>query len=134
MENFAPSNINEWVALLMSVFVGSGAYIMFVAEKKNQKIRWTFVGMVFFVNTFLTWTVAEILKLKEWGEYRGVSMLLTAFFGQYFLDWVDKRYLKIGDAGFKKISGIDLNENKDETFEENNNIEELVEDSEEDNN
>lgn len=133
MENYIPYSLNGWVALLASVFVGSGAYIMFVAEKRGQNLRWTFVFMVFFVNSFITWTVAEILKFKNWGEYRGFSLPLVAFFGQYFLDWVDKRYLKIGDAGFKKVTGINLNTNKNETEETTNNDEEVVDDSGENN-
>ena len=41
------------------------------------------------------------------GEYRTILLPVIAYLGQYVMEWVDKRFLKIFDAGAKKL-GLDL--------------------------
>ena len=122
MENITPYSLYEWTALVASIIVGSSAYIFFIAENKNQHLRRRFVMMVFLVNTTLTWIASEILRYYGWGELRGIVLVSVAFTGQWIVDYINKRYLKLGDAALKKVTGIDLKKNneyekKDEYFE-----------------
>ena len=134
MENITPYNIYEWIALIASIIVGSSAYIFFVAEKKNQHLRFRFVMMVLLVNTIFTWIASEILRFKGWGEMRGIVLIAVAFTGQWIVEYIDRRYLKLGDAAIKKVTGIDLNKNNEyEQQEEYFENKELVEKQEEDN-
>jgi uncharacterized membrane protein YeaQ/YmgE (transglycosylase-associated protein family) len=133
MENITPYNIYEWIALIASIIVGSSAYIFFVAEKKNQHLRFRFVIMVLLVNTIFTWIASEILRYKGWGELRGIVLVLVAFTGQWIVEYIDKRYLKLGDAAIKKVTGIDINKNneyeqREEYFENKELVEEQGED------
>ena len=113
MENITPYNIYEWIALIASIIVGSSAYMFFIAEKRNQHIRIRYAIMVLLVNTIFTWIASEILRYKGWGEVRGVILIAVAFTGQWIVDYIDKRYLKLGDAAVKKVTGIDLNKNNE---------------------
>lgn len=65
-------------SFIASIIVGSSAYMFFVAEKKNQHLRWRFVMMVLLVNTIFTWVASEILRFKGWGELRGIVLILVA--------------------------------------------------------
>lgn len=123
-------NLNEIIALVTSVFIGTGAYIGFVNLKKRNAINMRFIVSVFFINLFVTLTVSEFLKSRNLGSIRAYTLPLVAYLGQYLLDWLDKRYLKIFDGGFKKGTGIDLNKNEkydsesqNENYEQNNNNE-----------
>ena len=90
--------------------------------------------MVLLVNTIFTWVASEILRFNGWGELRGIVLILVAFTGQWIVDYIDRRYLKLGDAAIKKVTGIDLNkDNEYEQQEEYIENEELVETPEEDN-
>ena len=135
MENITPYNIYEWIALVASIIVGSSAYMFFIAEKKNQHLRCRFVMMVLLVNTIFTWIASEILRFKGWGEMRGIVLIAVAFTGQWIVDYIDKRYLKIGDAAIKKVTGVDINKNneyeQEDRYTENT---EQGENPEEDNN
>ena len=108
-----PYNIYEWIALIASIIVGSSAYMFFIAEKKNQHLRFRYVMMVILVNATLTWIASEILRYYGWGELRGIILVSVAFSGQWIVDYIDKRYLKLGDAAIKKVTGVDLNKNND---------------------
>ena len=135
MENITPYNIYEWIALIASIIVGSSAYMFFIAEKKHKHLRRSFVMMVLLVNTIFTWIASEILRYKGWGEMRGIVLIAVSFTGQWIVEYIDKRYLKIGDVAVKKVTGIDLNKNneyeQEDKYTENT---ELVENSEEENN
>lgn len=135
MENITPYNIYEWIALIASIIVGSSAYMFFIAEKKNQHLRPRYVMMVLLVNTIFTWIASEILRHKNWGEMRGIVLIAVAFTGQWIVDYIDKRYLKIGDAAIKKVTGVDINKNneyeQEDKYTENT---ELVENPEEEDN
>ena len=113
-------NLNEIIALVTSVFIGTGAYIGFVNLKKRNAIDIRFIVSVFFINLFVTLIVSEFLKSKNLGSIRAYTLPLVAYLGQYLLDWLDKRYLKIFDGGFKKGTGIDLNKNKEDNNESEN--------------
>ena len=134
MENITPYNIYEWTALVASIIVGSSAYIFFIAEKKHQHLRTRFVVMVLLVNTVFTWIASEILRYKGWGEMRGIVLVSVAFTGQWIVDYINNRYLKIGDAALKKVTGIDLNKNNDYEQDEYFENKELVDKPEETNN
>ena len=134
MENMTPYNIYEWIALVASIIVGSSAYMSFMAEKKNQHLRTRYVIMVLLVNTIFTWIASEILRYKGWGEMRGIVLIAVAFTGQWIVDYVDKRYLKLGDAAIKKVTGVDLNKNNEHEQEEDYENKELVDKPEEEDN
>lgn len=116
------NNLNEIVALITSVVIGTGAYIGVVNLKKRDKINISFITSVLFINLFVTYVLSEFLKSKNVGEIRAYSLPLVAFGGQYLIDWIDRRYLKIFDAGAKKM-GLDINKDNNETNETNENNE-----------
>lgn len=119
MQNIQLYNFTELLALVISVLIGTGAYLGFVVLKKNQRANGKFIFWVLIINLFVTYLFSEALKIFKWGEYRTLILPLVAYAGQYLMDWLDKRYLRIFDAGAGKIG---LNINKD-----NNNNEELNE-------
>lgn len=119
MQDLTLYTINELIALLAAVIIGSGAYMTFVARKKKEKINLLFIASVFLMNTLITWVAVELLRLNDWGRFRGIGSLISSFFGQYFFDWVDKKYLKIGDSILKKTTGLDLTEEETETYQDN---------------
>ena len=105
-----------------------------MAEKKNQHLKPRYVTMVLLVNTTLTWIASEILRYYGWGEIRGIVLVSVAFTGQWIVDYINKRYLKLGDAALKKVTGIDLNKNNEHEQEEDYENKELVDKPEEEDN
>ncbi|WP_312394763.1 hypothetical protein [Chryseobacterium sp.] len=102
MENITTYNISEYLALVFSVLIGSGAYISFVYIKNKQKISAAYVIAVLLINLCLTYVASGILKVLNWSEWRSPSLPIVAFAGQYLTDWFDKRYLKIFDTASKR--------------------------------
>ena len=111
-------NLNEIIALVTSVFIGTGAYIGFMVLKKQKKASISFIIIVLFINTLVTYVASGILKKTSLGEYRTIVLPIIAYLGQYFMEWVDKRFLKLFDAGAKKV-GLPLDNTNDE-LEQNN--------------
>lgn len=107
MENINTYNISEYLALVFSVLIGSGAYISFVYIKNKQKISAAYIIAVLLINLFLTYAASELLKVLNWSEWRSPSLPIVAFAGQYLTDWFDKRYLKIFDTASKR-AGIKI--------------------------
>lgn len=118
MQDITFYSLNEIVALVTSVMIGTGAYLGVIILKKHLKVNLSFVFWIFIMNLFVTHLLSELLKVMKWGEYRSLALPAVAYAGQYFIDWVDKRYLKIFDAGIKK-AGLDINENNDQNYEDN---------------
>lgn len=115
MDSFTLYTWNEAVALVTSVAFGTGAYIAFVKQRQIKKVNLTFILTVIGINTFFTYVASEILKVTSWGVYRNIVLPIVAFSGQYLMDWFDKKYLKIFDAGFEKVTGKKLeNDGTDE--------------------
>ena len=108
MQNIVTYNLNEIVALIISVLIGTGAYLGFIMIRKNQDISIKLILGILAINLFITYIFSGVLRIFKWGEYRIVILPLVAYGGQYLADWFDKRYPNIFDAGFKKASGIDL--------------------------
>ena len=107
MQNTLVYDINEIFALVIAVIMGTGAYIGFMVLKKQKKLSISFVLVVIFINLFVTYIASGILKKTSMGEYRTILLPVIAYLGQYVMEWVDKRFLKIFDAGAKKL-GLDL--------------------------
>ena len=120
MDNITLYSVNEVIALVTSVLIGTGAYIGFVVLKKQQKLSFSFIFYVLLINLFVTYLASELLKILKWGEYRTLALPVMAYIGQYVMEWFDKRYLKIFDSGIKK-AGLDIN-NKDDEQEEDNHM------------
>lgn len=113
MQNITLYSWNEIIALVTSVIMGTGAYLGFIVLKKQQKVSTKFIFWVFVINLFVTYIVSELLKVMKWGEYRTLVLPLVAYAGQYFMEWFDRRYLKIFDSGLKK-AGLDINKQEEE--------------------
>lgn len=126
MQDFTMYSLYEGVALVFSVLVGTGAYLGYMFIKKGQKYSKGVILLIILVNFFITNLISEFLRLKNFGEYRSVALPLAAFGGQYFMDWIDRNYLKIFDAAAKK-GGLDLkkedNEQEEDYSNEQNNLE-----------
>lgn len=105
--------IKELIALLISVTMGTGAYIGFQIIKKQQKISMVFIFCIITINVFVTYVASEILKTLKMGEYRSLTLPVVAYIGQYLMEWFDKRHLKLFDKGAEKL-GIDLKNDENE--------------------
>ena len=115
-------SLNELFALVVSMIIGTAAYISFISRKNEQNMKIGTIIKTGFINLFVTYIASEILKIKklDLGDYRSAVLPIVAFMGIYIVTWFDKRYPKLFDAGAKKI-GIDLDEKKEE-IEENDDI------------
>ena len=118
MQKIIAYDINEIFALIIAVIMGTGAYIGFMVLKKQKKVSISFIIIVLFINTLVTYVASGILKKTSLGEYRTIVLPIIAYLGQYFMEWVDKRFLKLFDAGAKKV-GLPL-DNTDDELEQNN--------------
>ena len=120
MQDLTLPTLNEVIAMIISVILGTSAYLGFmITYKKMEIVKWK-VLLVFIMNLFVTFVASEAMKLWNFGIYRTIFLPLIAYAGQYLMEWFDKRYLKIFDSGAGKI-GIDThdkindNENKEPT-------------------
>lgn len=111
-------DLNGIIALLTSVIIGTGAYIAFVWKEKKEKVTIPYIIAVVTINMFFTYMASEILRIWKWGEYRTLILPAIAFVGQFLMDWFNKRYLKVFDAGLRKV-GLDINNNNNKEQEEN---------------
>jgi hypothetical protein len=118
MENISAYTLNEFIALVAAVLIGSGAYIGFVVLRKKQSLSFRFIFLVLIINLFVTYVASELLKAFKWGEFRTLILPLVAYTGQYLMEWFDRRYSKIFDSGAKKI-GIDLKNEENEKDDNN---------------
>ena len=106
-------NISEIIALVMSVLIGSGAYISFVYIKNKQKISVAYIVAVLIVNLCITYVASGLLMVLNYSEWRSPSLPMVAFAAQNLTDWLDKNYFKIFDTAAKR-AGIKSNEKKEE--------------------
>lgn len=108
-----PYNIIEYIVLIFSVLIGSGAYISFVFIKNKQKIGFKYIIAVLLINLCFTYIASGILMVFKWGEWKSPALPMVAFGGQYLTDWIDKNYLKILNTAAKK-AGVDVNNNQND--------------------
>lgn len=109
MESFTMYTWNEFMALLMSVIFGSGAYISFVNQKKIEKVNLTFIITVLFLSIFAAHLVSEWLKLTTWGEqYRNIIIPLISFFGYQLIERTVKELPGLFKIVVKKVTGEEL--------------------------
>lgn len=101
MENLT-YNISEYLALIFSVLIGSGAYISFVYIKNKQKISVSYIVAVLIINLCITYVASGLLKVLNWSEWRTPSLPMVAFAAQNLTDWLDKNYFKIFDTAAKR--------------------------------
>lgn len=87
---------------------------------------WTYL-----INLFLAYLGSQLLTILNWGGYRALVLPLIAYLGQYLMDWIDTRYLKVFDAGLKKV-GLDVNTDNNYEETEDNDFGDMVEDSSDD--
>ena len=109
----------ERASLLSAVLLGSGAYVAFVVLQKRHNLTVKFVVLVLFINLFVTYLFSELLKVFKWGAYKDLILPLVSYGGQNLVDWFDKRYMKLLDAGAKKVG---LNIDTDDMENNNPNI------------
>lgn len=108
---------SEIFALIISIIIGSVAYLSVVWKDDPKKITFPYSISVLLINAFLAWIASEIMRTQNLGEYRTTVLPVVAFLGQWITDYIKNRYPKIFDAGFKKI-GMDLNTNNDEYIQQ----------------
>lgn len=121
MQEFTIYSLYETAALVFSVLIGTGAYLGFMFIKKEKRYSWVVMGLIVLINFFITNLISEFLRLKDFGEYRSLALPLSAFGGQYLLDWVDRNYLKILDSAASK-GGIKVDSNSEDSEQINNEI------------
>lgn len=123
-----PYNINEIIALVTAVAIGSGTYVSFVWKKKLEKITVQLIISVIFISSFITYLAAEVVKIFNLGEYRTIILPPAAFMSQWLVEWISIRYPKIFDAGLKKTTGLDITNNEEEEI---NNYEQDIQEHQE---
>lgn len=121
MQNIILYDWSEIFALVISVVMGTGTYLGFMKLNRGKQIKLSTVGLVLIMNLTVTYVVSEILKKTSLGEYRTISLPIIAYLGQYFLEWLDKTYPRIFNAGAKKL-GVDIDDTVKE--QENNSTDE----------
>ena len=109
----------ERASLLSAVLIGSGAYVAFVVLQKRHILTVKFVVLVLFINLFVTYLSSGLLKVFKWGAYKDLILPLVSYAGQNLVYWFDKRYMKLLDAGAKKVG---LNIDTDDMENNNPNI------------
>ena len=121
MQNIILYDWTEIFALVISVAMGTGTYLGFIKLNRGKKVKLSSVGLVLIMNLTVTYVASEILKKTSLGEYRTISLPIIAYLGQYFLEWLDKTYPRIFNAGAKKL-GVDIDDTVKE--QENNSTDE----------
>lgn len=121
MQNIILYDWSEIFALVISVVMGTGTYLGFMKLNRGKQIKLSTVGLVLIMNLTVTYVVSGILKKTSLGEYRTISLPIIAYLGQYFLEWLDKTYPRIFNAGAKKL-GVDIDDTVKE--QENNSTDE----------
>ena len=121
MQNIILYDWSEIFALVISVVMGTGTYLGFMKLNRGKQIKLSTVGLVLIMNLTVTYVVSEILKKTSMGEFRTISLPVIAYLGQYFLEWLDKTYPRIFNAGAKKL-GVDIDDTVKE--QENNSTDE----------
>ena len=121
MQNIILYDWSDIFALVISVVMGTGTYLGFMKLNRGKQIKLSTVGLVLIMNLTVTYVVSEILKKTSLGEYRTISLPIIAYLGQYFLEWLDKTYPRIFNAGAKKL-GVDIDDTVKE--QENNSTDE----------
>lgn len=116
-------NINEFLALIFSVSIGTAGYISFLRYVKKEKPNFGQMIMLFFLNLFVAHTFSEIMKYYNWGDARSAFLPFISFSGLYIVVWFDKRREKIFDAGAKKV-GLNIDKEEEEQKEEKNTTDE----------
>lgn len=111
--------VDEIIALVTSVLIGTGAYLSFIWKEKKENITVPQTLATFLINIFVTYLFSELLKIWNWGAYRTLILPLSAFSGQYLMDWFNKRYIKIFDKSLEKVTGLNI----EKDFENEQNIE-----------
>lgn len=112
MENLS-YKIVEYLVLLFSVLIGSGAFISFVYTKNKQRITAGYIVAVLLINLFWTYFASEFLKVMDWARWSAPALVMVAFCGQYLADWLHRRAPYIFDHVAKK-AGFNLNHNKND--------------------
>lgn len=123
MQDIKPYDINEIIALVIAVFIGTGAYLGFIMIRKNQQLNMKLILGVLAINLFVTYLFSGVLRIFKWGEYRIIILPAVAYAGQYLVDWFDTKYPKIFNSTLRKTTGIDV-EDKQEQITPEINIEE----------
>lgn len=124
MQNIILYDWSEIFALVISVIMGTGTYIGFIKLNRGKEVKLSSVSLVLLMNLTVTYVASEILKKTSMGEYRTISLPVIAYLGQYFLEWLDKTYPKIFNAGAKRLGmnleNTDTEQEKDITNETEN--------------
>lgn len=105
-----PYNFNEILAILAAIGVGSLAYITFVWKKKLEKITFKMVLATISMSAFITFLASEVVNAFNLEKYRSLILLPASFLAQWFIEWAFTRHPKLFDAGFKKVTGVDITE------------------------
>ena len=117
MQDIQLPTLNETIAIIISVLLGTGAYLGYMIIRKHKRIKVTTMGWILLINCFVTALCSEVLKLWNWGGYRTVFLPGIAYAGQYILDWFDKRNGKILDSAAGKV-GINVKDDDNENIAE----------------
>lgn len=118
MQDLQLPTINEVIAVIISVILGTSAYLGYLVVYKKEKLNKVVVILVFMINCFVVFVASEAMKVWNLGSYRTVFLPIIAYVGQYLAQWFDKKNDKVFDAVAGKI-GIDTKDKTEENIIEN---------------
>ena len=123
MQDLQLPTLNEAIAIIVSVILGTSMFLGYIAIYKKQRLNKGRIAIILLMNTGITFVVSEAMKLWDFGGYRTVFLPLVAYAGQYVFNWFDKRNEKVFDSLAGKV-GVDT---KDNIEQENNTKDEELE-------
>lgn len=85
MKTHIPYSSGELILLIISVLIGTLAFLAFAIIAKKRKVTVLFAFLVLFINLFVTHIFSEFLKLKNWLEYKSIGQPIIAFCRLIFL-------------------------------------------------
>ena len=107
--------IKEILVFLVAVILGSGLRVAMKA-KSREKMNTREVGLIFFFGVSLGAVANYLMIFYDLRLPRPLIVWAVSLMGEFIVLWLEKRNIKILDSLFKKGTGIDLSDKKEEEF------------------
>lgn len=107
--------IKEIVILLILTIIGTGAFLGFAFMSKKLQINLLNAMIILVGNLFVVSLVVESLRFTTYFKYHYIATLGSAYFGLYFLQYIDKRSFNLLDLLIKKTTNLEIEKSDNET-------------------
>lgn len=114
MQDLQLYTLNQFGALILSIILGAGVYIVVVVQDKKIELTKRFVVFTLIVSAFVTHVAGQVVLYFERERLFSITTLVAAFLAQWIVEQVKLKFPKIFDSALKK-AGLDINNSGDET-------------------